>query len=677
MAGATSPYLLQHAHNPVDWWEWTDEALAEARRRDVPILLSVGYAACHWCHVMAHESFEDLPTATKINTNFVPIKVDREERPDVDAVYMQATQAMTGQGGWPMTVFLTPDGDPFQAGTYYPKQPLHGLPSFGQVLDAVAEAWSERRDDIRSGAADITRRLSEGAVADIAGSVGRDDLGTVLDTLIGDYDQQHGGFGGAPKFPPSTVLEGLLRLSVSNVEDRVRDQARFIAHETLMAMASGGIYDQLAGGFARYSVDSGWVVPHFEKMLYDNGLLLGLYLHDWRLTRHPRIESVINQTVEWLLWEMITEQGAFAASLDADSPGPDGTLTEGAYYLWDRSDLEAALGDQELLDFTVDRCRVTEAGTADDGRSTLQLRDPDAEQDPRWSGIRRLLATARGNRSRPARDDKIIAAWNGLVIDALAFAGALLQRPDWVTAAVRAATAIWELHWVDGRLRRTSRDGVVGRTDGNADDYALVALAFVRLAEVTGDPIWARRSRRLLTVLADHFDAPDGGFYDTADDAESLINRPKDPTDNATPSGLSSAVHAFARLAAYSGELDLAARSERAAGSAARLVTAAPRFAGWLLADVVTRTAVPAAEIAVVGDPDDPPARSMADRARRVAPAGSVVVLGRPDADGVPLLAGRTMIDGKPTAYVCHGFVCRLPVTDEEAMLAELSNLPR
>ncbi|QDP97891.1 thioredoxin domain-containing protein [Microlunatus elymi] len=675
LADATSPYLQQHKDNPVDWWPWSEDAFAEARRRGVPILLSVGYAACHWCHVMAHESFEDEQVASKINNAFVPIKVDREERPDVDAVYMQATQAMTGQGGWPMTVFLTPAGDPIHAGTYFPPLPMHGLPSFGQVLDAVSGAWHDRREEISSGAADISRRLAEAGSGDIGGSLTQDDVGRAVQALAADFDQDHAGFGAAPKFPPSMVIEALLRFAESWPDRSVRDQARDLAVATLQAMASGGIHDQLAGGFARYSVDSGWVVPHFEKMLYDNGLLLAAYLHGWRLTGDAGLRRVAIEIVEWLLEEMITEQGAFAASLDADSRGPDGQLTEGAFYLWNRDQLHAALGVESEVEWVEDHCGVAEYGPADDGFSTLQLKGVTEEDQPHWQSLRTRLAQARSARPRPGRDDKIIVAWNALVIDALAEAGALLQRPEWTRAAVRAATTIWQLHRVDGRLVRSSRNGKRGSAQGGADDHALLALSFVRLAEVTGDPVWADRARQLLAVLDDHFSAPDGGFYDTADDAETLINRPKDPTDNAAPSGLSAAVHALRRLATYTGEVDLARRADRASDSAAKLITAAPRFAGWLLADAVSRLSDAAVEVAIVGDPADPRVEEFADLARRRAAAGSVIVTGPPDTPNVPLLSDRTMIDNRPTGYVCRSFVCRFPVTDLDDLAAQLADL--
>jgi len=663
LASATSPYLLQHAENPVHWWQWSDDAFDEATERQVPVFLSVGYAACHWCHVMAHESFEDQQTASMINDHFVPIKVDREERPDVDAVYMQATQALTGQGGWPMSVFLTPDRKPFYAGTYFPPTPRHGLPSFPQVLQAISEAWRDRRSELLVSASEIVRQLSMQPTPAGSENLTAEDCEKALFTLQQEFDPTYGGFGRAPKFPPSMVLEALLRDG--------GEPAILMAGQTLEAMARGGIYDQIGGGFARYSVDAGWVVPHFEKMLYDNALLLGAYTHWWRRSRDPLAERVVTGTVAWLLGEMRTEQGAFAASLDADSKDDHGELREGAYYVWDRDQLQAALGKQDAT-WAAETFAVTATGTFEHGASTLQLQS-DHDQ-VRLADVRERLRIARNQRSRPARDDKVVAAWNGWLIDALAEAAMIFGRPDWLAVATDAAEYLWQIHWRNGRLRRTSRDGLVGVAAGILEDYAAFALAAVRLAAVHAAPTWLSRAEKLLEVIMEQFDDAGRGFFDTAADAEQLYARPQDPTDNATPSGLSTTVHALRATAELTGEERYSARADRAAASAAELVRQAPRFAGWLLADSISQTTTPRpVQVAVVGR-DDQARAELALVAHQLAPAGSVVVAGEPDQPGIALLADRPLINDQATAYVCRQFVCRLPVTSAEDLASQLAD---
>jgi uncharacterized protein len=662
LASATSPYLLQHAENPVHWWPWSDEAFAEAAGRQVPVFLSVGYAACHWCHVMAHESFEDQQIASMINDQFVPIKVDREERPDVDAVYMQATQALTGQGGWPMSVFLTPDRQPFYAGTYFPPTPRHGLPSFPQVLHAISEAWRERRSDLLASAAEIVRQLSIQPTLGDSASLTAEDCERAVLTLHQEFDPTYGGFGRAPKFPPSMVLEALLRDG--------GELATLMADRTLEAMARGGIYDQIGGGFARYSVDAGWIVPHFEKMLYDNALLLGAYTHWWRRTRNPLAERVVDETVAWLLREMRTEQGAFAASLDADSADDHGQLREGAYYVWNRDQLRSGLGENEAT-WAAEVFSVTADGTFEHGASTLQLHSDNDQL--RLADVQQRLRSARDQRSRPGRDDKVVAAWNAWLVDALGQAGMIFSRQDWLAMATDAAEHLWNLHFRDGRLRRTSRDGVVGSAAGILEDYAAFALASVRLAEIHATPTWLTRAEQLLEVIMDQFDDAGRGFFDTAADAEQLYTRPQDPTDNATPSGLSTTVHALRAIAELTGNERYAARADQAAASAAELVRRAPRFAGWLLADAISQTPTPKpVQVAVVG-PDDPARAELALVAHRLVPAGSVVVAGEPDEPGLALLADRPLINNQPTAYVCRQFVCRLPVTTVEDLKDQLN----
>ncbi|HLL63608.1 MAG TPA: thioredoxin domain-containing protein [Propionibacteriaceae bacterium] len=656
-----SPYLRQHADNPVDWFEWGEEAFAEAARREVPVFLSVGYAACHWCHVMAHESFEDPATAETLNRNFVSVKVDREERPDVDAVYMQATQGLTGHGGWPMSVFLTPDRLPFFAGTYYPPTPRHGMPSFPQVLGAISDAWASRRDEVRHSATTIVGELAKRQIGAVPGTLTEADCAAAMTRLQREFDPATGGFGGAPKFPPSMVLEALLRDG--------SEPAMAMVERTATAMARGGIYDQLAGGFARYSVDAGWVVPHFEKMLYDNALLLGAYTHWWRRTGNPLAERVVAETVDWLLTEMRTEEGAFAASLDADSLDPHAHLHEGAYYVWTPAQLVAVLGEDDGA-WAAEVFRVTPDGTFEAGASTLQLlADPDPE---RLASVRERLREVRSERSRPARDDKVVAAWNGWLVDALVSAAMVFDRSDWLVVAVEAADAVWSRHWSGGRLRRTSRDGRPSSAPGIAEDYAALAQAAVRLATATGDPVWLDRARSLVTVLLEQFDDGGAGFFDTAADAETLYTRPQDPTDNATPSGLSAALHALRLLAELTGDTAYADRADRAAASVGGVAGQAPRFAGWLLADAISSLPGHApVQVAIVG-PDDPARADLVRAAWRQAPAGSVVLAGAPDQPGFALLADRPLRDGRATAYVCRGFVCRLPVTSVAALVDQL-----
>src|SRR5829696_3595154 len=663
LATATSPYLLQHADNPVHWWPWCDEAFDEAAARDVPVFLSVGYAACHWCHVMAHESFEDPQTAMFINDHFVAIKVDREERPDVDAVYMQATQAITGQGGWPMTVFLTPDRRPFYAGTYFPPAPRHGMPSFTQVARAVAEAWRDRRTDVVESAGKIVGQLANLATG--AGGSAEINIGPVIGNLRRSYDAAHGGFGGAPKFPPSMVLEALLRHG--------GDEAMIMVDQTCEAMARGGICDQLGGGFARYSVDARWVVPHFEKMLYDNALLLGVYTHWWRLNETPLARRVVHDLLSWLLRELATDEGGFAASLDADSLDEHGRHREGAFYAWNREQLTAALGPDDGL-WAADTFSVTEQGTFEDGLSTLQLLlDPRAQE--RLADVRARLFAFRERRPRPTRDDKVVVAWNGWLISSMIDAAMIFDQPPWLESARTAGELLWRVHWVDSRLRRTSRGGQVGSALGILEDYAALIQAYVRLAAATAEPVWLERARQLCEVVASQFDDGNGGFFDTAADAEQLYARPQDPTDNATPSGLSATVHALRLLSQLTGDDTYADRAAQAAATGGQLIVQAPRFAGWLLADVISYAGDrPPVQVAIVGRSDDPIRAELVRTAYQAAPAGSVILAGEPDQPGFALLADRPLIDGRPTAYVCQHFVCKLPVTSAADLAAQLAS---
>ena len=653
LTAATSPYLQQHADNPVDWWEWSDEALAVAQELDRPILLSVGYAACHWCHVMAHESFEDPATAAYMNDHFINIKVDREERPDIDAVYMKATTAMTGQGGWPMTCILTPTGEPFFAGTYFPPEPRQGAPAFSQVLQALVEAWRDRRDDVLKVSSDVLAHLQQN-VESVGTALGPAELDAAVGELAKQYDAEAGGFGASPKFPPSMVLEFLLRHAARTGSE----QALGMIAGTCESMARGGMYDQLSGGFARYSVDRFWRVPHFEKMLYDNALLLRVYLHWWRQTGSPLAERIARETGRFILDELRTPEGGFASALDADSDGHEGT-----FYVWNPNQLMRLLGADDgawatqLLD-------VTGPGTFERGFSTLQLRrDPD---DPaRWESVRTRLLEARAARTRPARDDKVVASWNGLAITALAEAAVLLDEPDFADAAVTAAQLLVDVH-LGERFARTSRDGVAGATSAVLEDHGAVAEAFIAVLGITGDAVWLDRARLLLDRVVEHFADPEGGFFDTADDAEALVVRPKDASDNAYPSGTSAAVAALIAFAAVTGEHRFRAAAESGIASASDIATQVPRFAGWTLAAAEAVVAGPL-EVAVVGQAEE---RTQLHRAALgMTSPGAVVIAGEVGLD-IPLFEQRDLVDGHPAAYVCEGFVCRRPVTTVEALKA-------
>ncbi|GAA0622625.1 thioredoxin domain-containing protein [Kribbella sandramycini] len=645
---STSPYLRQHADNPVAWREWSEGAFAEARERDVPVFLSVGYSACHWCHVMAHESFEDAATAEYLNANFVCVKVDREERPDVDAIYMAATVAMTGQGGWPMSVFLTPEAEPFFCGTYFPKEPRGGMASFRQVLGSLVDAWQTKREQIDG----IGRRVVEQLGAQQRAASGTFELDKAARLLKVDFDPVDAGFGKAPKFPPSMALDFLLR---HHRRTGAEDALAMVAH-TCHRMARGGMYDQLAGGFARYSVDGQWVVPHFEKMLYDNALLLDLYAHWWTVSREPLARRVAEETAEFLLTELRTPEGGFASALDADTEGE-----EGKYYVWTPAELYAALPSEDAS-WVIDLCDVS--GTFEHGASVLQLRkDPD---DPaRWQRIRAQLKEARSARTYPGRDDKVVAAWNGLAITALTRAGVVLEHPEYVEAAQQAAELVRGVHLdAAGRLHRTSRDGVVGSAHGVLEDYAAFAQACLTLFGVNGNLSWFETAKALLDRTIEQFVA-DGSYFDTAADAEELVWRPQDPTDNATPSGVSLAAEAFTTLAGLTGSVHYESAAEQALSASVAIANRAPRFAGRALAVAEAEAAGPL-EIAIAGRSPELLRVAFTD-----APWGTAIVQGEPGLD-VPLMAGRSLVDDQPVAYVCQKFTCRLPVPEPEALREQL-----
>jgi uncharacterized protein len=659
LALAASPYLRQHANNPVHWQQWSSQALAEAAQRDVPILLSIGYAACHWCHVMAHESFEDDGIAAAMNDGFVCVKVDREERPDIDAVYMSATVALTGQGGWPMTCFLTPDGRPFFCGTYYPKD------GFLQLLSAVSDTWRDRRDEVEQSSDHIT-----GELRSMAGSFeGVPGQGVQVDPALCDHavaavlrdeDTAHGGFGGAPKFPPSALLEALLRHWERTGSPHSLDAVR----RTGGAMARGGVYDQLAGGFARYSVDNAWVVPHFEKMLYDNALLLRSYAHWARRTGDPLARRVAAETAGFLLDDLREDQ-MFTSSLDADADG-----SEGSTYVWTPTQLAELLGEDDGH-WAASVFDVTAAGTFESGASVLQRRrDPD---DPaRFDRVRTTLLAARQTRPQPDRDDKIVTGWNGLAIAALAEASVALAAPELADAAVNCATALLRLHLVDGRLRRASLGGRVGDSAAILEDHAMLATGLLALYQLTADETWLTAATDLLDIALAHFADPDrpGRWFDTADDAEQLMLRPADPYDGATPSGASSVAEALLTAAHLTGG-ERADRYLQAAADALQahsvLLARAARSAGHWLAVAEAGVRGPLQIAVACADQGS----SLLVEARRLAPGGAIVVGGAVDSS--ELLAHRDRVGDADAAYVCRGRVCDLPVTSAEALAAALA----
>ena len=654
LAGAASPYLRQHADNPVHWQEWTAGALDEAHRRDVPILLSIGYAACHWCHVMAHESFEDAAVAAEMN-EFVCIKVDREERPDLDAVYMNATVAMTGHGGWPMTCFLTPDGRPFFCGTYFAK------PQFRQLLAAVTDTWRNRRDEVEQASDHIAGELRRMASGFPGGGpeVTEALCDRAVAAILRDEDAARGGFGGAPKFPPSALLEALLR-----AHERTASPVPLAAvRRTCEAMARGGIYDQLAGGFARYSVDADWVVPHFEKMLYDNALLLRAYAHWARRTGDPLARRVAAETAAFLL-DDLSDAAMFTSSLDADAAGE-----EGSTYVWTPAQLREVLGDDDG-EWAAALFAVGEPGTFEHGTSVLQLpADPDDAE--RFARVRSALLAVRRKRVQPPRDDKIVTAWNGLAITALAEASVALDDPALLEAARRCAAAITALHLVDGRLRRASLGGRVGDSAAILEDYAMLATGLLSLYQLTAEPAWLATATGLIDTALRHFADPDrpGRWYDAADDAEQLMVRPADPADGATPSGASAIAEALL-TAAHLADSEAALRYGQAAAAtllaASPLLERAPRSAGnWLaVAEAAVRGPLQVA-VATGGAGSE-----LLAEARRIAPGGTVVVGGA--VDSMPLLAGRDRVRGADAAYVCRGRVCDLPVTGAAELASAL-----
>jgi uncharacterized protein YyaL (SSP411 family) len=673
LAGETSPYLLQHAHNPVDWYPWGDEALRRAKEEDKPILLSVGYAACHWCHVMERESFEDEATAEVMNEHFVSVKVDREERPDIDSIYMDAVQALTGRGGWPLTAFLTPDGTPFYAGTYFPNEPRSGMPAFRDVLTAISAAWRDRRGDIEEQGSRVLQGIGRvGELSVTEGTLGAETVSSAVDMLRRAFDTRWGGFGGAPKFPQPMTLEFLLRAAV-----RGSDDARDMLTATLDRMAAGGIHDQIGGGFHRYSVDERWHVPHFEKMLYDNAQLARLYLRGFLTTGEERFARVARRTLDYLLREMRHPGGGFFSSQDADSEG-----VEGRFFVWSY---------QELVE-TGDEAVAMAFGAVPDGNwegtnvlwrpfsisaVATELEIASDELERRMDAASEELSRRRERRVRPATDDKIISSWNALAISALAEAGRTLDEPAYIEAASAAADFVLEnLRTKGGRLARSWREGRAG-TPAFADDHALLGDALLTLYETTFELRFFLAARELADqLLARFLDRERGGFYSTASDDPALVLRPKELFDNAVPSGNSAAAELLLRLAALTGSAEYEQAAHSALGLVANTAPQAPTGFGQALS-AIDRAVSPSREIAIIGDPNDEKTRELAREVwRRALPNAVLAVAAEEDtaaAKEIALLVSRSTRNGAAAAYVCENFTCDLPVTTPEELAGLLT----
>jgi hypothetical protein len=689
LASETSPYLLQHADNPVDWYPWGPEALERAKKDGKPIFLSIGYSACHWCHVMEHESFENEEIAKVLNEHFVSIKVDREERPDLDEIYMTATQMLTGRGGWPMSVFLTPDLRPIFAGTYFPPEDRWGMAGFPTVLERVAELWRTRREEVENSAGEITRALvahttsAGGAGAD--GALDASLLERVVEAHRADYDPAHGGFGGAPKFPPSMALELLLRRWRASGDAGLLS----VVEHTLDEMARGGMVDQLGGGFHRYSTDERWLVPHFEKMLYDNALLARVYLDAFEATGKPQWERVVRETLDYVLREMTSPEGGFTSSQDADSEGE-----EGKFFVWTPEEIRAVLGEEEAP--LVERAfGVTAHGNFEGSRTVLHLplslRDlavaldgePEAIES-RIAAARRRLFEAREKRVHPGLDDKILAAWNGLMLSAMARAGGALEEPRYLRAAQAAGSFLLsKMRDGKGRLFRSFRAGEA-RHPAYLDDYACVAEGLLDLYEADFDPRWFAAAREIVAKAIDLFwDEKEGGFFYTARDHEELIARTKSLYDNAVPSGNSTAAVVLLRLAAATGEAGYRERAERTLRALRGKLERAPRAFPYL-ACALDRYLESPREVAIVGPRDDPPTRALLAVVRGGYDPNLAVALLDPAAPSakeagkaIPLLEGRTLVGGKPAAYFCRNFACEAPTTDPSTLAKQLGRPER
>jgi len=675
LVGSTSPYLLQHADNPVDWHPWGPEALEKAREQDKPIFLSIGYAACHWCHVMAHESFEDPKTAALMNENFVNIKVDREERPDIDSLYMEAVVAMTGQGGWPMSVFLTPDGRPFYGGTYFPPARRFNMPAFSEILLALADKWSNDRDSLL----DIGNELTDRIAASPALQAGDNELDLrqfdrAAESLFRGYDWTHGGWGQAPKFPQPMAIEFLLRRYARSQDKLALDMAKHV----LSAMADGGMYDQLGGGFARYAVDEIWLVPHFEKMLYDNAQLARVYIQGWQVTGDQQMRTVADETIAFMLREMRHPEGGFYSSYDADSEGE-----EGKFYLWTIDEINAAIEDPKLADLIIASYGATEGGNFEGSNIFFRASEPEAlaEQfsvdvetvEERLAEARELLLQTRRQRIHPGLDDKVLTAWNGLTLIALAEAARATQNEEYLVAAQTQANFLLGNLLVDGKLLRSWRDGKAQYT-AYLEDHAALGLGLLALYQSDFDPRWYREAVRQADELLEAFADPEGGFFDTRHDHEQLIARPKSIQDSPTPSGNTLAAILLLTLGAYEG----AARFIEPAESALRAMTLTASqhpsaFAGWL--NAMDFAIGPQLQLAIAGSPSDARFNEFLSRFNSEYIPNLIVAGGEPGADDQPtLMAERAMRDGLPTAYLCQGFACQLPTTEVDELLRQLED---
>ena len=678
----TSPYLLQHAHNPVDWYAWGEAALARARDEDKPIFLSIGYSACHWCHVMERESFEDEQTAAMMNELFVNIKVDREERPDLDSIYMEAVTAMTQQGGWPMSVFLTPNGEPFYGGTYYPPEPRYGMPSFQQVLMSVADAYENRGAQVREQAQRLTAQLARTALIDAT----EQDLGVeVLDEALANlrqyFDEYEGGFGQQPKFPQPMTLD----FAMSQYARTGDPEALYMAELTLEKMAQGGIYDQLGGGFHRYSVDAIWLVPHFEKMLYDNSQLLRSYLHMWQITQKPLFLRIVNETIDYVLREMTAPAGGFYSTQDADSEGE-----EGKFFVWSPAEIETLLGAENARLFNA-HFGVSPRGNFE-GHNILNINMTLADVARRFGKTEQAVAavTAEGKhalfaarelRIKPARDEKVLTEWNGLMIHALADCGAVLGRADALDAARKAANFVLDkMSQPDGKLYRSwtppqpspqenGRQRGGARFNAYLEDYAAFIRSLIALYEATFELRWLGEASRLTQLMLSQFgDEERGGFFQTGVDHEQLVVRRKDFIDNAIPSGNSLAAEALLRLSVLTGNQEYRQRATAILLMMKEAMAQQPTGFGRLLG-VLNALLSPSQEVAVVGDPQEAATHALLDQVRQRYLPTTVLALKHPNEESMlPLLEGRTLVDGKAAAYVCENYACQLPVTTAEAL---------